>query len=372
MSARPRGSDPDRFAERAHAFAALHAGVRVDGFIRNLSARIETLDTGAGSLPVTVHDAEPENAWVCSPRTTYVDCAGEESERYLPRWAVRALRPVLAGTGALVARAGLDRAVTVNNWLLSTNLYPAASSVDVPALLRQATERWPGHAIWFRSLNEVDDGPWLAALRRAGCQLVASRQVYLYADLETAVARHRDLRRDLKGLTHTGLRHCGDADITDGDYARIAELYTLLYIDKYSRFSPAYTVDFLRAWHAAGLLEFEGFRGEDGRLLTVIGLFRHDRVATAPIVGYDTALPPKLGLYRLATACAYRACRRHGWRLNFSAGASGFKRFRGGVPAIEYSAVMTAHLPPAPRAAIGLLSQATRRIGVPLLRRYRL
>jgi len=370
VSATPR--DPDRFAERAQAFAALHAGARVDRFVRNLSARIETLETGAGLLPATVHDAEPESAWVCSPRTTYVDCAGEESERYLPRWAAHALRPVLAGTGTLVARAGLDRAVSVNNWLLSTNLYPVVESVDVPALLRQAVDRWPDHAIWFRSLNEVDDAGWLAALERAGCRLVASRQVYLYEDLDAAVARHRDLRRDLKGLVRTALTPCGDADITDADYARIAELYTLLYLGKYSRFSPAYTAEFMRAWHVAGLLEFEGFRGGDGQLLTVLGLFRHAGIATAPIVGYDTALPPKLGLYRLATACAYRACRRRGWRLNFSAGASEFKRFRGGVPAIEYSAVMAAHLPRARRAAIGLLAQATRRIGVPLLRRYRL
>lgn len=371
MSAR-RDLQCDRFAERARAFAALHAGVPVDRFVRNLSARIDTLETGAGPLPVTVHDAEPGNAWVCSPRTTYVDCAGEESERYLPRWATRALRPVLATTGALMARAGLDRAVSVNNWLLSTNLYPVVGAVDVPALLRQSMDRWPDHAIWLRSLNEVDDAGWLAALERAGCRLVASRQVYLYEDLDAAAARHRDLRRDLKGLLRTALTPCADADITDADYARIAELYTLLYIGKYSRFSPAYTAGFLRAWHAAGLLEFEGFRGEDGRLLTVLGLFRHGRTATAPIVGYDTALPPRLGLYRLATACAYRACREQGWRLNFSAGASGFKRFRGGVPAIEYSAVMAAHLPRPRRAALGLLSQATRRIGVPLLRRYRL
>ena len=95
-------------------------------------------------------------------------------------------------------------------------------------------------------------------------------------------------------------------------------------------------------------------------------------LAAVRIVGYDTALPQKAGLYRLATACAYRACIEHGWRLNFSAGAAGFKRLRGGIPSIEYSAVHARHLPRRTRMAVASLSAGTCRIGVPLLRRYRL
>jgi hypothetical protein len=59
-----------------------------------------------------------------------------------------------------------------------------------------------------------------------------------------------------------------------------------------------------------------------------------------------------------------------GGRLNFSAGAAGFKRLRGGVPAIEYSAVYARHLPRKTRNAIGVLSLATRRVGAPLLSKY--
>ena len=120
------------------------------------------------------------------------------------------------------------------------------------------------------------------------------------------------------------------------------------------------------------LLEFEGFRDVDGRLSTVIGLFRQAGIATAPIVGYDTRQPIKVGLYRLATACAYRRCMERGWRLNFSAGAAGFKRLRGGQSAIEYSMVLARHLPRRTRAALRVLSTVTCRIGAPLLRRFEL
>lgn len=356
------------FAARSHAFARIHAGRPARRWVSNVHARVDTLETAVGALPVSVHDGRAGDAWVCSPRTTYGDYAAEEAGRLLPRpWAALA---GAAGTaaGRLCDASGVDRAVAINNWLLSTNLYPALDGLNLAMLLRDAVARWPGHTLWFRSLNAVHDRAWLDALGRAGCRLLASRQVYLYEDLAALRRRHANLKRDVALLRRTPLRHCTDADIGEGDYARIMELYAMLYLGKYSRYNPAYGEDFLRDWHRAGLLEFEGFRGEDGRLTCVAGIFRQGRTATAPIVGYDTAAPRTDGLYRLATAAVCRRCEAAGWRLNFSAGAAEFKRVRGGVPTIEYSAVYARHLPRRTRTAVAALSLATRRIGAPLLR----
>jgi hypothetical protein len=359
-----------RFAASARAFAALHAGPGAGTRVPNLHARIDTLATAAGDLPVSVHDGRAGDAWVCSPRTTYADYAAEEGARYLPAWAAPLSLRLIASLGGSLQWSGIDHAVSINNWLLSTNLYPALALVDPAALLQEAVARWPRHTVWFRSLNAHDNADWLAALQAAGCHLVTSRQVYLYDDVDLRACRHGNLKADLALLRKTPLRHCRDQDVTDADYARIAELYALLYIGKHSRFNPVYDAQFLRLWHRAGLLTFEGFRSDDGRLACVLGLFRQGRTATAPIVGYDTAQPQKMALYRLATACAYRACLDNGWRLNFSAGAAGFKRLRGGVPAIEYSAVYARHLPRRTRTAVAALSTLTCRLGTPLLRRF--
>lgn len=360
------------FASAAHAFAAVHADRATETLITNVRAHTASIFTDAGPLPVSVHDGLPGDAWVCSPTSTYADYAAEEAARYLPPWAAPLSRTGIAAIGVPLRSSGLDRAVCVNNWLLSTNLYPSLAQVNPVAVLAEATERWPQHAVWFRSLNADDNADWIDALRAAGCVLVASRQVYLYDAFETLHRRHQNLRWDIALLQKTPLRHCADADIVDTDYVRIAELYAMLYIGKHSRFNPVYTAEFLRLWHRAGLLQFEGFRDEDNRLACIVGLFRLGRTATAPIVGYDTAQPQKRGLYRLATACAYRACQTHGWRLNFSAGAAGFKRLRGGVPSIEYSAVYARHLPRRTRAVISALSATTCRLGVPLLRGFQL
>lgn len=362
----------EEFSARARAFAQIHVGQRTEAFAANLHTRVELLQVGEMAMPTTVNDGERDNAWVCSPRTTYADYASEEAARYLPAWLARPARWLCTGVGAALARAGIDRAVTVNNWLLSTNLYPPLACVPLPALIESARARWPGHALWFRSLNLTDNRDWLDGLRDLGFQLVASRQVYLFDNLPALVARHINQKRDLALLAHTPLQRIGNDDIVAEDYARIAELYGLLYIQKYSRFNPYYNAEFMRRWHRAGLLEFDGFRDEAGQLQGVIGLFRQGTTLTAPIVGYNTGLSQRLGLYRLLTACAYQAAMRRGYRLNFSAGAADFKRVRGGIPSIEYSAVSTLHLPRRTRCAVDALSLLTCRVGAPLMTRYKL
>lgn len=365
-------ADEARFSGRVQAFLALHRGRPLVDFVPNLDVRVDSLDTEAGPLPVTIHDGGRGQAWVCSPRTTYADCAAEEAARYLPPALTPLAAPALAPLGRLLEWSGLDRNVAINNWLVSTNFYPALRGRDPARLIAAAVERWPGHAIWFRSLNRVHTPDWIEALQAAGCRLVASRQVYLCSGLDALARRHRDLDKDLKLLRRTPLHYCDDAAIGEADYPRIARLYHLLYVGKYSRFNPVYGEGFLRAWHRAGLLHFHGHRDGEGRLQAIAGVFGHGRVVTTPILGYDTGLPRELGLYRLAAINVYRHAAARGLEVNLSAGAAGFKRLRGGRPAIEYSAVYARHLPARAQRALDLLSAASCRLGAPLLRRFAL
>jgi hypothetical protein len=364
--------DDARFAQQAQAFLDVHRQRPVAGLIANLDVQVDHLDTACGPLPVTIHDGGGGQAWVCSPRTTYADCAAEEAVRYLPAALAPLAAPAIAPLGHVLDWSGLDRNVAINNWLLSTNVYPALGGHEPARLLAQAVQRWPRHSIWFRSLNPVHTPDWITALQAAGCRLVASRQVYLYQDLDSLPRRHQNLARDLRLLQRTPLHYCDDAGMGEADYARIAELYHMLYVGKYSRYNPVYSAGFLRAWHRAGLLHFHGYRDADGQLQTIVGLFGNGQVVTSPIVGYNTALPVGLGLYRLATACVYRHAAQRRLQINFSAGAAHFKRLRGGRAAIEYSAVYAGHLPGRTRRTLDLLSAATCKAAAPLLRRLKL
>lgn len=359
------------FNARAQAFLGVHADTALRVHAPNLRARVDRIVAGEVLFPVTVNDDEADNAWVCSPRVTYGDYAMEEAVRYAPAAAAPLLRLAGRGLDGWLRRAGVDRAVAINNWLLSTNLYPALGALSLPRLLDESLARWPTHALWLRSLNEVEHGDWLSEVERLGFTLIPSRQVYLFRDVAALARDRHNLRIDLKLASRQPYR-AGDADIVDSDYGRIAWLYRRLYLDKYSRCNPQYDEAFMRRWHRAGLLGFDGFRDERGELMCIAGQFRQGRTLTTPIVGYDTALPQRLGLYRLLTAMTFEQAIRGGFDINFSAGAAGFKRLRGGEPAIEYSAVYARHLPGATRRALAVLSAATRKLGVPIMRRFEL
>lgn len=360
------------FADKAAAFTTLHAGVATRGFISNIDARVETIDAGGLTLPVTVNGAIPENAWVCSPLTTYSRYALEETRRVAPRVLAAPLGGVIGVADRWLRRAELDSAVSVNNWLLSTNLYPAADGIDFTALAAACEARWPRHAFWFRSLNFAQHADWLHALMAAGFDLIPTRQVYLFRDLKQRATKHQNLRRDLQLLRTTPLTPVRHDAFTDADFVRSETLYAQLYLDKYSRLNPSYTAAFLKAWHHAGLLEFAGFRDGTGELRAVVGMFGQGSLLSAPIVGYDTNWPASAGLYRLLMAHVLKTTIERDAILNLSAGAAHFKRLRGGEPAIEYSAVLSRHLPMVTRRTLRGLQILTTRLGVPIMRRFQL
>jgi hypothetical protein len=361
-----------RFSAQAATFAALHAGVATRNFVVNIDAEVETIEAGSLTLPVTINDPTQQNAWVCSPLTTYSRYAMEETRRVAPRLLAGPLCGVIGAADWWLTRAELDSAVSVNNWLLSTNLYPAANGLDFRAFAAACQTRWPRHSVWFRSLNFAQHADWLHALAAAGFDLIPTRQVYLFRDMGHDASRHQNLRRDLQLLRTTPLTRVSHDDFNDADFEQSEALYAQLYLDKYSRLNPQYTAAFLKAWHRTGLLEFAGFRDDAGVLRAVVGMFGQGSLLTAPIVGYDTSWPVSAGLYRLLMAHVLSTTRERDAVLNLSAGAAHFKRLRGGEPEIEYSAVLSRHLPAATRRTLCGLRMLTTTLGVPIMRRFQL
>jgi hypothetical protein len=266
----------------------------------------------------------------------------------------------------------IDDAIAVNNWLLSTNLYPPSDRVALRGLISEAAQRWPAHAIWFRSLNPRYTEDWLRELTDLDCVLIPSRQVYLYDRIVLDGRHPQNLRRDLKLLKTTQMAISPARQWTARDFDRAAELYGQLYLEKYSALNPDYSAVFLRLWSEAGLLDLVGFRDCEGMLQAVIGTFSRGDTITAPIVGYNTAEPRRRGLYRLLMASVFRHAALTRRRINLSAGAAGFKRLRGGVGTIEFSAVYARHLPKSRQRSVSMLSFLARRLGEPFMKRFEL
>jgi len=202
--------------------------------------------------------------------------------------------------------------------------------------------------------------------------MAPSRQVYVTEDIAAEWAPRRDSRRDLHLLKHTRYAIDKLTDLQPGDARRIAELYAMLYLDRYSNLNPAYTEAFVELTHRAGILHYRGLRGEDGRLAGVAGCLINGGVLTTPIVGYDTSHSPDEGLYRMTSALFAKLAMERGLRMHGSAGAAIFKRNRGAKPVVEYTAFFVDHLPAYRRMAITALQATLDKLVAPLMREKRL
>lgn len=341
-------------------------------WIRNVHTRVGVLTIDGHALPVTVTEAGGTSSYVCSPYNHYVTYAAEELRHLGSPWLAGGLRGLLWGLGAVLRAAAIDRTVMVNNWLVSTNLHPRLAHEQLAAVHGFLVGRFPHHALVFRSVQGATPGNPLEALWRLGYDLVPSRQVYLFEPATQGSLRPRlrkHLRRDLRLLERCGYEVVPNERLAATDVPRLVELYEMLYLGKYSTSNPQFTERFLDLARREHILCLRAFR-RHGRIDGVLGFFERDGVMTTPILGYDTTLSPDAGLYRVLSACLVVEATARGLLLHQSSGAASFKRWRGGVPHLEYNAVYCRHLRWPQRLAWRLLRTLLERLAVPLLRRY--
>lgn len=373
-------NDPARQARDATCIAFVRDCMSAHGkdAIRNIDTELKVLDTGERLLPVSVNsgDEPAGNSYVVSPLTAYSGYADDELRRLSMPWLTWPLRALVRLTGAWLTRARIDRLVQINNWLLSTNLYPAQwQGEGLADMTRLFTQRWPDHVIGFRSLNAFTNATLIRELQALGYMAIPSRQVYLFdgrAGPNALFLRHHNTKLDAALARRTHYRVVMGSELKDADYARLEHLYNLLYLEKYCHLNPQFTATWLRCGQRDGWLELRALRGPDERIDGVIGWFRNANLLSAPIVGYDTALPQRLGLYRLLTRMCLQEAADRRQVLNFSSGAAHFKRLRGGQPEIEYSMVYVRHLPKLRQWMWRVLAALLHGIGVPLMRKLKL
>lgn len=325
-------------------------------------------------LPISINEEEYVNSYVCSPYSHYVTYAKEELVLIQQRWLKFALKTLINCFGVFCKWCRINKTVHINNWLLSTNLYPALRSEQLAAVLSFLRECFPRHTLILRSLNAYTNAPLLEAARQHGCRLVPSRQIYLVepanGDSITSKARWL-LKRDRALVQKHGYSVVTANELQEQDIPRIIQIYNMLYLQKYSLCNPMFTEDFIRLALQEQTLQLVALR-KDGRVDAVLGYFCRNGVMTTPLFGYDTDLPLEIGLYRMLSALLFFIAQRNGHVLHESSGAAQFKRNRGAVADIEYSAVYDQHLSWPRRLCWIVLAGILDGVGVPLMKRYRL
>jgi SAM-dependent methyltransferase len=328
----------------------------------NADVEMEALLVDGTLLPLVLNRGREGTAETCSPYSHYVAYSLEEvGKRHpgLPPW----LFSVAAAPAAQLLRAaGIDRVVSINNWLLSTNPSVRLDPEQVREVTACLTRRYRDRAIVWRSLNPTIDAALIEYARLSGYRLLRSRRVYMVDAGPRVYRQHENARRDFELLKRTRYDVISDPEALAPYVERMAELFRSLYLGKHSRLNTAFNTRFFAVTLATGVFEYRAFRA-DGEVVAFVAFFVRDQTMTASLLGYDLNLPRSLGLYRLclATTLAEAASRR--LCLNLSAAAGSFKRSRGGVPVDEYDAVYDRHLPWTQRAGWFALSTVSRTAG---------
>jgi hypothetical protein len=159
--------------------------------------------------------------------------------------------------------------------------------------------------------------------------------------------------------------------LQEQDIPRIVEIYNMLYLQKYSLCNPMFNEHFIRLALQDQTLHLVALR-KDGRVDAVLGYFCRNGVMTTPLFGYDTNLPIEIGLYRMLSALLFFIAQENGHVLHESSGAAQFKRNRGAIADIEYSAVYDQHLSWHRRLCWIVLAGILDSVGVPLMKKFRL
>lgn len=322
-------------------------------------------------LPVTVNDAQYDNSYVCSPYTHYVSYARQELSMLKKPWLEKGLSLLLRCIGTCLRAVHMNRVVQINNWLLSTNLYPPLTQLQIEQVQQAVNARYPRHVVIWRSLNEVTTSTLWHTLHNMGSRFIPSRQIYLLHPATIPSKARWIIKRDRKLMDTFDYNVVRPDEWNADDIPRMLELYQMLYIEKYSIYNPQFTTDFLQLALEQGTLQLYGLRTA-GRLDAILGFFARDGVMTTPLFGYDTSLPVETGLYRMLSVLLIELATERGDLLHESSGVGQFKRNRGAYGALEVSAVYDAGRALPIRCCWWMLEQLLYRIGVPLIHKLKL
>ena len=347
-------------------------------FFNNVDCQVAVLEVDGLLLPISItsKDATVKNAFVCSPTTHYIDyCKREVDVEFSQQRIIGGILKVIIGCfSGLFVRPSFEQVVMVNNWLLSTNLYPPLSRDTLRAIGAFLVERFPSHAIVYRSVNPVLNGTVLESLEQVGFKKVISRQVYLLNVCDSERPIKRAIKIDRKLQRASGQFVWEELSTAEAsEVVRIKQLYDSLYLDKYSEFNPQFTEAFFRkaieqAWLQVSVLR----RGHGGEIVAVVGYFNRSGIMTTPLIGYDREIPQSVGLYRLITLRIIDQAVANENFLHMSSGAAHFKRLRGAEPCFECNMVLTSHLKWSQRMPWIALAWLTRWVAGPVFRWFKL
>jgi hypothetical protein len=315
----------------------------VQSYFDNVQTNMMALQIDNFVLPITINDAEVDNSYVCSFYSYYIGCGLNNLDSIKNKTFQKGVETVLKGLGKFLRAGKIDKVVSVNNWLFSTNLYPNLSENQILDIRNFIEKKFPTHAIAFRSINTIDKNSVIQALKNNRFNLIASRQIFITNSLEKEVFESRLFKSDIRFLNKTEYE-VGELTTNEGtEIPKMLSLYRALYIDKYSSISPQLNEKFLQLLVDNQIFKFKTLK-KNNQIDGIVGYYSAYGVMMSPFFGYDTKQPQQVGLYRLLSTILSLQAKDSGELFHQSSGASFYKSVRRAKSDIEYIAIYSKHL----------------------------
>jgi hypothetical protein len=330
-------------------------------YIDNVETTLLALLVDDLVIPISINYAEYKNSYVCSPYGHFVEyCKDQIFGR-----SKKVLGPLIDFYGFFYKLCKFNRVVIVNNWLFSTNLYPALSHGQIAEIRDFLAKKFPKHAIIFRSINNYHSPELSHALKRAKFHFIPSRIVFISRSDEQKVYTSRMFKSDQAALKASPYEI---SPLNIEDSKRAAEIYSHLNIHKHSKLNPQFNAQFVQLAIENNFLTFKGLK-RNGQLDGVVGYYSAGDVMTCPLYGYDTELTQELKLYRQLSTILLNESKKNSKIYNQSSGAGDFKKLRRAESVVESYAVYTKHLPVYQKAPWSFLKYAMKLFGLPIMKR---
>jgi len=316
----------------------------VDAYFKNIKTTMKLMSIDSLILPITINDEEMDNSYVCSFYSYYIGLGLNAAENLKNVFLKNSLQVLLKALGRFLKLGKIDKVVSINNWLFSTNIHPQLSKEQVFSIRTFIQNQFPHHAIVFRSINEMEEYSCVNALKNNQFDLVATRQIFFTDPKTPKVFESRLFKSDLKFLQTTEYE-LADLDAKSQDeLSKSLALYNALYLDKYSLFNPQLNEKLIQLLADQKLFTFKTLK-KNGQIEGIVGLYSMYGTMISPFFGYNTKISEQVGLYRLLSTILSLEAKNRGELFHQSSGASFYKSIRKATASLEYSAVYTKHLP---------------------------
>ena len=229
----------------------------IPAYIDNIQTDVFALKVADHVLPVMVATENYENSYICSPYGHYISLGQQSTQLIGNPFFAKIVQKLVGGLGLGVRAGRINSVVYVNHWLAALDLYPGGFTTEnLLAITAFLKERFPEHAIIFRSLTPVTNASLILSLVNLDYDLLASRYVFFTDTKNDAVFTTRILKSDLKLWRDSPYKICDESQISPDEFPQLLELYNRLYLDR-PNLQPRYNQRYIQMLFEQRLLHFK-------------------------------------------------------------------------------------------------------------------